>query len=125
MHAIQFNQLDEKGAFLAIWDDQVGRTDLAAAVVAGREMIERGVLRGVIIDASQAGLYDSQELAEELWVDGLAALPEGFPIAYVGPPGFRALREKAIRSAAVDWGQDVEIFDDRQSAVSWLDTRLS
>ena len=125
MLAIKFNQLGENGAFLAIWSNELGRTDLAAAVVAGREMIERGVLRGVVIDASEAGLYDNAELAMDLWIDGLAALPEDFPIAYVGPPGFRELREKVIRAAAGDWGQDVEMFDDRQSAVSWLDARLA
>ena len=125
MQAIQFNQLDDRGAFLAVWTNDVGKSDLAAAIVAGREMIERGVLRGVVLDASEAGLYDIADLAVDLWVDSLAALPDNFPIAYVGPPGFRELREKIIRAAAGDWGQDVEIFDDRQSAVSWLDARLS
>lgn len=122
---IEVSSLEIRGVSLVKVTGEVARTDLGASLIVMEKFVRSGELRAIIVDAREAELLERKALGLEMWEDALSALPSGFPVAYLAPPGFQEHRSEGVAETAREWSSNLKIADAMDDATGWVSAQLA
>ncbi|MEC9250467.1 MAG: hypothetical protein VX501_07445 [Pseudomonadota bacterium] len=110
---IEVSSLEVRGVSLVKLTGEVARTDLGASLMVIEKFVQSGELRAVIVDARDVVMLQRR------------ALPAGFPVAYIAPPGFHEHRSEGVAEAAREWSSNLKITEALEDATGWVSAQLA
>ncbi|WP_412545329.1 hypothetical protein [Maricaulis sp. MIT060901] len=123
--SIEVNALEMRGVALVKVVGEIARTDLGAALIVMEKRVDSGDLRGLVVDAREVELHERKALGLEMWEDALSALPPGFPVAYIAPPGFEEKRAEGVAETAREWASNLKLFETVERGENWVSAQLA
>ena len=123
--SIEVSSLKMRGVALVKVVGVVSRTDLGASLIVMEKRVVSGELRGLVVDAGDAELHERKALGLEMWEDALCALPPGFPVAFVAPPGFQEKRAEDVAETAREWASNLKLVETVDLAEEWVSAQLA
>lgn len=123
--SIEVSPTPMRGVALLKVVGEVARTDLGASLIVMEKRVAKGELRGLVVDAREAEIAERQALGLEMWEDALSALPPGFPVAYLAPPGFEEKRSEHVAEKAREWASNIKILGDQSAGEEWVSAQFA